>query len=62
MFVVVVAEVDELLLEGVLELLEGLDRLVLGRVDRREVDGLCGGLCNSVSLWHFVILEELSCG
>jgi len=45
MLVVLVAEVDELLLEGVLELLEGLDGLVLGGVRGIEVDGLCGGLC-----------------
>lgn len=44
MLVVLVAEVDELLLEGVLKLLVGLDGLVLGRVRGREVDGLCGGL------------------
>lgn len=45
MLVVLVAEVDKLLLEGVLELLEGLDGLVLGGVRGREFDGLCGGLC-----------------
>lgn len=49
MLVVLVAEVDELLLEGLLELLEGLDGLVLGGVRGREVDGLCGGL--HVHLW-----------
>lgn len=44
MLVVLVAEVDELLLEGLLELLEGLDGLVLWCVGRGEVDGLSGGL------------------
>lgn len=44
MLVVLVAEVDKLLLEGVLELLEGLDGLVLGSVRGREFDSLCGGL------------------
>lgn len=56
MLVVLVAEVDELLLEGLLELLEGLDGLVLGGVRGREVDGLCGGLhvCILVSSWQLV--------
>lgn len=46
--VVLMAEVDKLLLEGVLELLEGLDGLVLGGVRGREFDGLSGGLHVSV--------------
>lgn len=49
MLVVVVAEVNELLLEGLLELLEGLDRFVLGSVGLGEVDGLSGGLSILVS-------------
>lgn len=44
MLVVLAAEVGELLLEGALELVEGLDGLVLGGVRGGEVDGLCGGL------------------
>lgn len=57
MLVVLVAEVDELLLEGLLELLEGLDGLVLGGVRGGEVDGLSSGLCVRilVSLWHSII-------
>lgn len=44
MLVVLMAKVDELLLQGVLELLEGLDGLVLGGVRGREFDGLSGSL------------------
>lgn len=60
MLVVLVAEVDKLLLEGVLELLEGLDGLVLGGVRRGEFDGLCGGLCVFVSSWRLSVVWELS--
>lgn len=56
MLVVLVAEMDELLLEGVLELVEGLDGLVLGGVGGREVDGLCGGLC--VHLGELLALDH----
>jgi hypothetical protein len=42
--VLLVASVDELLLELVLDLLEGLDRLLLGLVDLAQIDGLCCGL------------------
>lgn len=47
--VVVMAEVDELPLQLVLELLEGLDGLALGRVRRGKVNGLCGSLANKHS-------------
>lgn len=59
MLVVLVAEVDELLLEGMLELLEGLDGLVLGRVRGREVDGLCGGLYMHLGELPSFTLREL---
>lgn len=42
--VVVMADVDELLLELQLDLFECLDALVLGGVGRVELDGLGGGL------------------
>lgn len=58
MLVVLVAEVDELLLEGVLELLEGLDGLVLGRVRGGEVDGLSGGLYVLRILVSFLALRS----
>lgn len=46
--VVVVAEVDELGLQLVLELLEGLDGLLPGGMGRAELDGLGGGLLGCV--------------
>jgi len=42
--IVLVAQLDELLLELLLNVLEHLDGLLLGRVSRAEVGGLLGGL------------------
>lgn len=42
--VVLVAQMDELLLELVLDLAEGLDRGILGRVGLAEIAGFFGGL------------------
>jgi hypothetical protein len=42
--VVLMADVNELLLQLMFNLLEGLDGLLLGRVGRTQFDGLGGGL------------------
>ena len=42
--VVVAAQLDELLLDLVLDVVEDIDRLLLGRMGRAEVDGLLGSL------------------